>query len=82
MFGCPAKYVVGLVMLAGVALSACSGPPNVVELPPQDTSKLAALHDWSIGRAAHKLGFWGGVSALVLGWGLSGLFLGGGDDGG
>lgn len=49
MFGCPAKYVVGLVMLAGVALSACSGPPNVVELPPQDTSKLAALHDYQIG---------------------------------
>lgn len=49
MFGCPAKYVVGLVMLAGVALSACSGPPNVVEFPAQDTSKLAALHDYQIG---------------------------------
>jgi len=49
MFGNPAKCVVGLVMLAGVALSACSGPPNVVELPAQDTSKLAALHDYQIG---------------------------------
>ncbi len=49
MFGSPAKYVVGLVMLAGVALSACSGPPNVVEIPLQDTSKLAALHDYQIG---------------------------------
>ncbi|HRY89598.1 MAG TPA: hypothetical protein P5163_13905 [Rubrivivax sp.] len=61
-----------------------SGPPYEIELALKLTPapQLAALHDWSIGRAAHKLGFWGGVSALVLGWGLSGLFLGGGDDGG
>ncbi len=51
MFGMTSARSLGAVLAVGIAvgLSACGGPPNVVELPPQDTSKLIALHNYEIG---------------------------------
>lgn len=49
MFGNNMLRLLGFLVVGGIALSACSGPPNVAEIPLQDTSKLAPLHDYQIG---------------------------------
>lgn len=67
---------------AEIARQAPSGGPYEIELalklPP--APQLAALRGWAMERAAHKPGFWGGVSAIVPGWGLASLLFGGNGD--
>jgi len=51
MFGMSFERRFSAILVAGIAfgLAACGGPPNVVNIPPQDTSKLIALHNYEIG---------------------------------
>lgn len=51
MFGTsfPRRFNALVFVGFAAALAACNGPPNVVEIPPQDTSKLIPLHNYEIG---------------------------------